>query len=64
MQVAKEVKAWLSEWADRLGLAPDERITDYITHIFPVTSKNAEIPEEHARFANFTPVVAKQLHAE
>ena len=23
----------------------------------------AEVPEEHARFANFTPVVAKQLHA-
>ena len=23
----------------------------------------AEVPEEHARFANFTPVVAKQMHA-
>jgi len=46
-QVAKEIKAWMAQWADRLGMDPDARITDYITHIFP-KGKGGEIPEEIA----------------
>ena len=44
-KVAGEVKQWLETWADRLGLAPEDRITNYITHIFP---GGIEIPEEIA----------------
>lgn len=32
--VAVEIKTWLREWANRLGLRPDQRISDYITRIF------------------------------
>jgi hypothetical protein len=46
-QVAKEIRAWLGQWADRLGMEPGARITDYITHIFPADSKG-EFPEEIA----------------
>jgi hypothetical protein len=44
-KVAGEIKTWLSEWADRLGMKPDARISEYITHIFPL-GKGGEIPEE------------------
>lgn len=32
--VASEVKQYLSDWADKLGLPADRRVSDYITHIF------------------------------
>jgi len=47
-QVATEIKTWLGQFADRLGMAKDERISDYITHIFPASS-GGEIPEEIAK---------------
>jgi hypothetical protein len=50
-QVASEIKTWLSQWADRLGMQPDARISDYITHIFPF-GKGGEIPEEIAYIIN------------
>jgi hypothetical protein len=50
-QVANEIKTWLREWADRLGMSPDARISDYITHIFPL-GKGGEIPEEIALIIN------------
>ncbi len=46
-QVANEIKDWLAQFADRLGMSKDARITDYITHIFP-KGKEGEIPEEIA----------------
>jgi len=46
-QVADEVKSWLGLWADRLGMKQDERISNYITHIFPL-GKDGAIPEEIA----------------
>lgn len=46
-RVAGEIRAWLAEWADRLGMEKDERLSDYITHIFPPGTKG-EIPEEIA----------------
>lgn len=51
-QVAKEIKNWLGQWADRLHMAPDERISEYITHIFPIDKKGVEIPEEIASLIN------------
>jgi len=47
MKVAQEIKVWLESWADRLGIDSENRITDYITHIFP-KDETAEIPEEIA----------------
>ena len=47
LQTAKEIKSWLGQWADRLGMDHGDRITDYITHIFPA-NKGGEIPEEIA----------------
>ena len=34
MKIAQEIKVWLKEWADRMGLPNDRRISMYITHIF------------------------------
>jgi hypothetical protein len=50
-KIAGEIKTWLSQWADRLGMKADERISSYITHIFPIGSKG-EIPEEIAYLIN------------
>ncbi len=33
-KVADEIKVWLKEFADRLGLPEDKRVTHYITHLF------------------------------
>jgi len=50
-QVASEIKTWLSQWADRLGMSKDARISEYITHIFPIKA-GGEIPEEIAHIIN------------
>jgi len=50
-QVAGEIRTWLAEWADRLGMSKDERISEYITHIFPI-QKGGEIPEEISYIIN------------
>ncbi len=47
-KIVGEIRPWLSELADRLGLKPDERITDYITHIFP-PGKGGELNEDIAK---------------
>jgi len=51
IKVKNEIKSWLRQWADRLGMDPDARISEYITHIFPF-GKNGEIPEELAYVIN------------
>jgi len=69
-QVANEIKAWMAQWADRLGMSPDARITDYITHIFP-KGKGGEIPEEIAYMIRgkipgsvYNPFLLERLGAE
>lgn len=47
-KVASEIKSWLSEWANKLNLPEDKRISDYITHIFPQGAQG-EIDEEVAK---------------
>jgi len=49
MKVANEVKQYLSEWADRLGLPEDNRISHYITHIFNIDEVPKEFDEEIAK---------------
>ena len=34
LRVANEIKTYLGDWADKLGLPEDKRIASYITHIF------------------------------
>lgn len=46
-KVAEEVKTWLDEWANRLDIPVEGRISKYITHIFP-RGPGGEIPEEIA----------------
>jgi len=69
-KVAGEIKVWMKEWADRLGMEPDSRISEYITHIFPF-GKGGEIPEEIAFIINkkipgsvFNPFLLQRKGAE
>jgi hypothetical protein len=52
LKVANEIKDWLASWADRLGMKPDERISEYITHIFP-PGKGGEFNEELAKVIQY-----------
>ncbi len=48
-KVAAEVKDYLSEWATKLKLPKEKRITNYITHIFDDTAEWAELDPEIAK---------------
>lgn len=48
-KVANEIKTWLSNWADRLGLPEDKRISSYITHIFEPDFIKKEFDEDLAK---------------
>lgn len=49
LQVANEIKTYLKRWADRLGLPEENRITNYITHIFERTKEGVEFPVDIAK---------------
>lgn len=48
-EVAGEIKDWLREWADRLGLPRDSRLANYITHIFDEQFIAKEFDEDLAK---------------
>lgn len=48
-KVADEIQTWLKEWADRLKLPEDKRITNYITHIFDDQLIAKEFDEDLAK---------------
>lgn len=48
-KTADEIKGWLKQWADRLKLPDDNRITHYITHIFEPEFIAKEFDEELAK---------------
>jgi len=48
-QVALEVRVYLAQWADRLGLAKDQRVSEYITRLFDEELLAKEFPEELAK---------------
>lgn len=55
-EVAGEMKTYLKEWADELGLPEDKRIANYITHIFENNLINKEFdPELEKIIANKVP---------
>lgn len=49
LKVANEIRDYLKEWADRLGLPNDNKITHYITHIFNVGEVEKEFDEDVAK---------------
>ena len=68
LQVATEIKSYLSSWADRLGLPKDKRITSYITHIWERDMVGKEFPAEIANLIRdkvpgsvYDPFVAQRL---
>lgn len=48
MGVAKEMKDWYVMWAQRLGLKPEQRFTDYMPHIFDMEQQQ-EFDEDLAK---------------
>ena len=57
-KVAGEIKTWLSQWADRLNLPEDNRISNYITHIFDKELIAKEFDEDLAK------IIAKKIPGE
>lgn len=69
--VASEVKKWLREWADRLGLEEDARVSDYITRIFDDGFNPKEFDEDLAKIivdkvpgSVYNPFTLKRLGAK
>ncbi len=48
-EVAKDIRKWLQDWAKRLKLPEDNRISRYITHIFSREIIEKEFDEELAK---------------
>lgn len=68
LEVAGEIKTWLAEWADRLKLPEDNRISNYITHIFDQELIAKEFDEDLAKIiaeripgSVYDPFVLKRL---
>lgn len=66
-KITGEIKDYLGEWADKLNLPEDARITNYITHIFD-DGKNVEFDPDIARLIEdklpgsvYDPFVQKRL---
>jgi hypothetical protein len=70
-EVALEIRAWLSQWADRLGLPDDNRVTNYITHLFDDQLVKKEFDEDLAKIISdkvpgevYNPFLEKRLGAK
>lgn len=48
-KLAAEVSNWFEGWARKLGLKPNERITNYVTHIFERGNIEQEFDQELAK---------------
>jgi hypothetical protein len=66
--IANEVRGYLKDWADKLGLPKEKRITNYITHIFDKDFIQKEFPEDVAKIIKdrvagsvYDPFVEKRL---
>ncbi len=70
-KVAMEIKKYLAEWADRLGLPEDQKISHYITHIFGLGENEKEFDEDLAKIITdkvtgsvYDPFLEKRLGAK
>lgn len=71
LDVAYQIKGWLANWADRLGLPQDNRISNYITHIFDDQLIKKEFDEDLAKIiadkipgSVYDPFLQKRLGAK
>jgi hypothetical protein len=49
LKVATEIKSYLGEWADKLNLPKDKRVTEYVTHLFEKDLINKEFDPDLAK---------------
>jgi hypothetical protein len=70
-KVAGEIKSYLKDWANRLGLPEDNQISDYITHIFPKGYIEKDFDPEIAKMidnkvakSTYNPFLQKRLGKE
>lgn len=49
LKIANEIKTYLKDWADKLELPEDKRITSYITHIWDKDVQGVDIDPEFAK---------------
>lgn len=68
LKVANEIKSYLKQWANRLDLPEDKRITNYITRIWEKDVEGTEFPAEIAALIRdkvpgsvYDPFVQKRL---
>lgn len=71
LKVAGEIKDYLKSWADRLGLPEDDRIANYITHIFEDQLIKKEFDDDLAKIIDkkipgsvYNPFLEKRLGAD
>ncbi len=69
-KIAGEIKIWLKQWADRLGLPEDKRVTNYITRLFDDQLIAKEFDEDLAKLIRdkipgsvYDPFLQKRLGA-
>ena len=70
-KVAVEIKVWLEDWAERLKLPADNRLSNYITHIFDDQLIKKEFDEDLAKIiadkvpgSVYDPFLQKRLGAQ
>ena len=70
-KVADEIKAYLKEWADRLGLPEENRVANYITRLFDDQLIKQEFDEDLAKIISgkipgevYNPFLQKRLGAK
>ncbi len=68
LQVAEEIKTYLKDWAERLNLPEDNRVSHYITHVFDIGEIEKEFDEDLAKLikdkvpgAVYDPFLEKRL---
>lgn len=70
-EVSLEIRTWLAQWADRLGLPEDKRVTNYITRLFEDQLIQKEFDEDLAKIiadkipaSVYDPFLQKRLGAK
>ena len=70
-KVAEEIREYLKDWADRLDLPEDNRVTNYITHLFDDQLIQKEFDEDLAKIIGdkipgeiYDPFLEKRLGAK
>lgn len=53
-KVGTEIRQYFKQWADKLDLPEDKRITNYITHLFENDLKENQIPDELTDLLDYT----------